>query len=71
MFHGVARVVEVHKAIAEIDATGSTRTHAKNRFEQLGSTGAHQTIQTKDLALADIEGDVLQVRLELGGQVLD
>ena len=70
VLHGVTRRGKVHQAITEVHRACRTGTNTKDRLEQLGTSGADQTIQTKDLALAHVEGDVHQVRIEFRGQVL-
>ena len=71
MVHCVAGAREVHQAVAEVDTAGGAGAHAEDGLQKLGSAGADQAIQTEDLALADVKGDILQVRLVLGGKVLD
>ena len=57
--------------VAEVHASGSSGADAEDRLEQLGAAGAHEPVQAEDLALAHVERDVLQVGIELRGEVLD
>lgn len=71
VIHGIAGVAEVHEVVTEIHTAGSAGANAEDGLKQLGAAGAHQAVQTEDLAAAHVEGDVLQVRVELRGQVLN
>ena len=71
VLHGLLRRVEVHELSAVIDAARSAGAYAENGLEELRSARTDQAVETEDLALADIKAHVLNVRLELGREVLN
>ena len=69
--HSLLCVAEVHELVAEVDATGRTRTDAEDRLEQLRAAGADKSVEAEDLALAHVERDVGEVGGVLRREVLD
>ena len=68
---GLLGAVEVHQPVFEINPARGPGAHAKDGLQQLGTPGAHQTIEAENFSLPHVEGDILEVGGKFGGQVLD
>ena len=71
MFHGFLGTVEVHQAVIEIYTAGRSGAHSKDSLQKLRTSRSNQTVESEDLSFSDIKGYILQMRLELCGQVLN
>ena len=70
MLHGFLRAVEIHQPIIEIHTARRPGADSENSLQKLRTSRSHQTIEAENLALPHIEGNILQMRRELCGQML-